>query len=430
MNLRLAAARALTEVIKDGRSLTSVLEKTLSQFDGKERAFIQAVCFGVLRYFHRLDFYLLKLLSKPLKAKDTDIKMLLLVGLYQLRFMRVKSHAAVSETVAAARKKAWAKSLINAVLRQFLREQENLEVLADQQAEAHFSHPQWLINQVQTDWPDESARILTANNQQPPMTIRVNVSKNHSQIYLSMLTEQGIPGSMVSFTESAIQLDQPVSVDKLPGFSEGNVSVQDAAAQLAAPLLDVRPGDKVLDLCAAPGGKTAAILELIEDKISMLAVDIDEIRLGKIKENLDRLNLSAEILQGDAVRPKDWAGNRRFDRILVDAPCSALGVIRRHPDIKLLRRASDIETLVSIQQLILQAAWDLLLPGGILLYATCSILKDENERQIEHFLKLHPDAQEFLIDADWGIKRPFGRQILTGDLGMDGFYYAKLVKNS
>jgi len=223
-------------------------------------------------------------------------------------------------------------------------------------------------------------------------------------------------------------LESPVAVEKLPGFSEGMVSVQDTAAQLAAELLDVQTGQSVLDLCAAPGGKTAAILERQAEAISMMAVDIDEGRLKRVKENLQRLKLTANVIAGDAAKPNEWVQNQKFDRILVDVPCSALGVIRRHPDIKILRRETDIDELQAVQQQILQAAWDLLLPGGILLYATCSILKQENELQIESFLNNSSDAEELIINADWGLKRKFGRQILTGDQAMDGFYYARLVK--
>ena len=429
MNLRLIAAGVLSKVIKDGQSLTVALEGALDTVDdSKDRAFIQALCYGVVRQYHRLDFILQLLLSKPLRNKESDIKMLILMGLYQLRYMRVKSHAAVSETVTAAKKKSWAKSLINAVLRQYIREQEGLEKQADQQSAAFYSHPQWLIDRINTDWPEQAKDILLANNQQPPMVLRVNLTQNSQQDYLKLLAEQSLHASPVSFCSSAIVLEQPVAVEKLPGFSAGLVSVQDTAAQLAAELLDVRAGQTVLDLCAAPGGKTAAILERQNASVSMWAVDIDESRLKRVEENLLRLNLKAKVLVGDATKPETWAQGQRFDRILVDAPCSALGVIRRHPDIKVLRRESDISALQLTQEQILKEAWELLVPGGILLYATCSILKQENEEQIAAFLKNHSDAVELQITADWGIKTKCGRQVLTGDSGMDGFYYARLVK--
>lgn len=429
MNLRRQAATALSKVVKDGQSLTVALDNVLEKVEeNKDRAFIQALCYGVVRYYHRLDFILQQLLGKPLRNKDTDIKMLLLMGLYQLQYMRVKPHAAVSETVSGANKKSWAKSLINGVLRQYMREQQSLEQKADENTVAVSSHPEWLINKIKNDWPEQSQALLLENNKQPPMALRVNLRRGSTQDYLDLLAEHSISARTVPFCPSALVLELPVAVEKLPGFSEGMVSVQDIAAQMTAELLDVQAGQAVLDLCAAPGGKTVAIIERQAKPISMLAVDIDEGRLSRVKENLQRLKLEATVVTGDATRPSEWVKEQMFDRILVDAPCSALGVIRRHPDIKILRRETDIAELQTIQQQILATAWELLVPGGILLYATCSILKQENELQIERFLNSHANAEEVVIDADWGIKRTFGRQIITGDHAMDGFYYAKLAK--
>jgi len=429
ISLRKLAATVLSKVVKDGQSLTVALDSELESVpEAKDRAFIQALCYGVVRYYHRLDFILQQLLSKPLRNKDTDIKMLLLIGIYQLQYMRVKIHAAVSETVSAAKKKSWAKSLINAVLRQYMREQEQLEKQADDNALVASSHPEWLVNKISKDWPEQVQNLLLENNKQPPMAIRVNLSQCNQSEYLKLLEENSISANAVPFCSSAIILESPVAVEKLPRFSEGMVSVQDTAAQLAAELLDVQAGQSVLDLCAAPGGKTAAILERQAEAISMMAVDIDEGRLKRVKENLQRLKLTANVIAGDAASPSEWVQDQKFDRILVDVPCSALGVIRRHPDIKILRRETDIDELQAVQQQILQAAWDLLLPGGVLLYATCSILKQENELQIESFLNNSSDAEESIINANWGLKRKFGRQILTGDQAMDGFYYARLVK--
>lgn len=431
MNLRLSAANILSKVVKDGQSLTVALDQTFELItEQKDRAFVQALCFGVVRQYHRLDYILQQLLSKPLRNKDSDIKMLLIIGLYQLKYMRVKSHAAVSETVSAAKKKSWAKSLINGVLRQYIRESESLEQQADKDSSALHSHPQWLLEQIELNWPERAENILLANNAQAPMVLRVNLMLTTQQEYLKLLDEKEITARAVTFCSTAIILEQAVAVDKLPGFFDGLVSVQDTAAQLAAELLDVKSGQSVLDLCAAPGGKTAAILEQQNNDVAMLAVDIDENRLLRVKENLSRLNLQADVAVGDATQVGQWAQDKKFERILVDAPCSALGVIRRHPDIKVLRRGSDIQELQSVQQKILKAAWTILQPGGILLYATCSVLKQENELQIAAFLDHHQDATEMVIAADWGMKREFGRQILTGEKGMDGFYYAKLVKDS
>ena len=427
MNTRLIAAKVLTSVIRDGQSLTAALNNTLGVVESdKDRAFIQALCYGVCRNFHRLDYILSQMLDKPLK--DLDVKALALIGLYQLKFMRVKSHAAVSETVLAARKKPWAKALINALLRSYLRGQEGFEQKADNVKSALVSHPDWLIQQIEQDWPMQAQQIFQQNNEQPPMALRVNLANISQYQYLQKLRDQGIEAEAVSFCRSAILLNKPAVVDILPGFNEGWVSVQDTAAQLAAELLDVQIGHRVLDVCAAPGGKAAHILELQPKVRELVAVDIDKLRLQRVNDNLQRLKLSAKLIEGDASKPEDWWDGQLFDRILLDVPCSALGVIRRHPDIKLLRRAEDINTLQVLQKRIMTAVWSLLAPGGIMLYATCSILKQENEQQIETFLATNTNAIEVPINADWGLVRRYGRQILTGESAMDGFYYALIRK--
>jgi 16S rRNA (cytosine967-C5)-methyltransferase len=421
----------LSRVLQDGQSLTAVLDNAFLGIEStKDRAFIQALCYGVCRQYHRLDFILSQLLDKPLK--DIDVKALALVGLYQLNFMRVKPHAAVSETVLAARKKPWAKSLINAVLRTYLREQEALENKADQVKVAAMSHPDWLVKQIEQDWPEQAQQILLENNLQPPMVLRVNLAKTSREHYLQLLKGQEIAAEAIGFCASAIKLDKPVPVEQLPGFKEGLASVQDTAAQLAAGLLDVQPGQRVLDVCAAPGGKTAHVLESQPQLKELVAVDIDESRMLRVSENLQRLGLSATLLVGDAANPAAWWDGKLFDRILLDAPCSALGVIRRHPDIKLLRRAEDIGQLETLQKTILEAVWPLLAPGGLMVYATCSILKQENEEQVQVFLAAHPDAIErplsMVETLGWGVAQVCGRQIITGDSAMDGFYYARISK--
>ena len=427
MNTRLIAAKVLTSVIRDGQSLTAALNNTLGVVESdKDRAFIQALCYGVCRNFHRLDYILSQMLDKPLK--DLDVKALALIGLYQLKFMRVKSHAAVSETVLAARKKPWAKALINALLRSYLRDQEGFEQKADNVKSALVSHPDWLIQQIEQDWPMQAQQVFQQNNEQPPMALRVNLANISQDQYLQKLRDQGIEAEAVSFCRSAILLNKPAVVDILPGFNEGWVSVQDTAAQLAAELLDVQIGHRVLDVCAAPGGKAAHILEHQPKVRELVAVDIDKLRLQRVNDNFQRLKLSAKLIVGDASKPEDWWDGQLFDRILLDVPCSALGVIRRHPDIKLLRRAEDISTLQVLQQRIMTAVWPLLAPGGIMLYATCSILKQENEQQIEAFLATNANAIEVPINADWGLVRRYGRQILTGESAMDGFYYALIRK--
>jgi 16S rRNA (cytosine967-C5)-methyltransferase len=428
LNTRWVAARVITRVAQDGQSLTAALIDALKTVDSaQDKAFIQALCYGVCRYYHRLDFITALLLEKPLKVQE--VKALLLIGLYQLTYMRVKPHAAVSETVQAARSLPWARALINAVLRSYLRKQDALEQQADQVETAALSHPEWLIQQLEYDWPEHAKTILLENNQQPPMALRVNRAKTTMDKYLHLLEEQSLSAHKVVFSSSAIILDKPVPIEMLPNFAEGWVSIQDTAAQLAAELLDVQSGHRVLDVCAAPGGKTAHLLES-QPKISeLIAIDIDEHRMQRVSENLNRLNLQATLIVADASKPDEWWDGKTFDRILLDAPCSATGVIRRHPDIKLLRKLSDITALTQLQKNILNTIWPLLNSGGLLLYATCSVLKQENEAQIEAFLATHNDAIELPISEDgWGISSKYGRQILTGESSMDGFYYARIVK--
>jgi 16S rRNA (cytosine967-C5)-methyltransferase len=403
MNLRVVAAQVLCRVLKDGQSLTAALDVHLSALsEAKDRAFVQALCYGVIRDYQSLECALNLLIDKPFRNKDTDIKVLILMGLYQLRNMRVKSHAAVSETVAAVGKKTWAKGTINAVLRQYLRDSQTIDVRVDSDILASTSHPRWLLDLIYQDWSQQAANIIAQNNQPPPMTLRVNLAHTTQADYCLTLQNSGIAAHAIALSNTAIQLAQAVSVDALPNFAQGWVSVQDCAAQFAAPLLDLQAGHRVLDICAAPGGKTCAILDLQPQLAELVAVDIDEKRLKRVAENLQRTNLSGfknltGLVVGDATKPEQWWNGKLFDRILLDAPCSALGVIRRHPDIKILRRAEDIAVLQQTQQ-------------------------------ITRFLASHSDSFEIPIEANWGQQRPAGRQILTGDLDMDGFYYARLGK--
>lgn len=428
MNTRYAATQILLEVIQRGQSLTNALEgsaQALSPEPIKDKAFIQALCYGVLRHYFELEALLACLLNKPFRDKELEIHILALVGLFQLKYMRVKEHAAVAETVAAAKRYPWAKAVLNAIFRRYLREQSTLD--HDARIDTQ-NHPSWLLKKIQEDWPAEAEQIIAHNNQAPPMVLRVNTKACSRNDYLNLLAQAGIEAQATAEVDTGIELKQACPIEKLPQFSDGLVSVQDAAAQLATELLDLRPGQRVLDLCAAPGGKTCAILEREQSLQYLLAVDTDANRLQRLTENLQRLHLDAAIIVGDAADPSSWWDGQAFERILLDAPCSATGVIRRHPDIKLLRRAEDIDALVKLQQQILTQAWSLLAPEGILLYATCSILKQENEQQIEQFLSQHRDAEALPIQATWGLERLQGRQILTGMHAMDGFYYARLRK--
>ncbi|HUL11959.1 MAG TPA: 16S rRNA (cytosine(967)-C(5))-methyltransferase RsmB [Methylococcaceae bacterium] len=428
MNTRGLAAQTLVRVIGERRSLTAALEAILSKIPQEnDRAFVQALCFGAMRWYWRLDFFLRQLAAKPIR--DEEIRTLALLGLYQLEYTRVKPYAAVAETVAAAAgRKRWAKPFLNGLLRSYQRERERLQTLADADESASLSYPLWLIEQIRRDWPEDFAAILSRGNLQAPLVLRVNRLKCERARYLEWLAEAEIAARPCDFAESAAVLENPVAVERLPGFGEGWVSVQDEAAQLAAGLLDTQPGQRVLDVCAAPGGKTLHLLESCPDAGEVVALDIAPERVGRIRENLSRAGVRATVLTANATEPSTWWDGKPFDRILLDAPCSATGVIRRHPDIKLLRQPEDIAQLQTLQRRILEAVWPLLAEGGVLLYATCSILRRENEAQIADFLGSHPQAREMPITADWGRSMPCGRQILTGEAGMDGFYYARLCK--
>lgn len=429
MNPRITATRILTAVSDEGMNLDSAFEQYLSTADVKQNAFIKALCFGTLREYPRLQFLLDTLLDNPLKQKESLVRNLILAGLYECRNMNTPQHACVSETVQAAVKlnRPWAKGLINAVLRNALRGADKLAADIELNEVARYAHPQWLIDRIKYDWPDQYESVLMANNKQGPLTLRINQQKSTREQYLQQLTEQNIPAQPIEQTGHGVLVEQAREVTDLPGYQEGLFSVQDAAAQLAAELLDARPGEYVLDACAAPGGKTTHVLETQPD-IELVALDNKQKRLQKIHENLQRLGLAAKVVQGDARRPEDWWDGRQFDRILLDAPCSATGVIRRHPDIKLLRQPEDIPQLVKTQQEIVSALWPLLKPGGMLLYATCSVLLEENEQQIQLLINEQADARTQTIEADWGVATAHGRQILPGQCNMDGFYYSLIYK--
>lgn len=431
MKPRAAAVRILTQVLGQGRSLSSLLPELQEQIaQPADRAFAQQLCFGVLRFLPRLEACASRHLRRPLKTRDRDIRIILLLGLYQLIYLRTPDHAAVSETVALTRSagKPWARGLVNAVLRGFLREREKTLAEVDRDEAIALAHPRWLFEMLRADWPDEYRAIAEANNRQPPMVLRVNRLRVERSVWLQRARLAGVEGSAAPFTESGVVLRRPWDVAALPGFSEGEVSVQDAAAQLAVDLLDLRPGQRVLDACAAPGGKTAHIAEREPRLAELVAVDVERKRLQRVEENLRRLGLRAHLVEGDARDPASWWDGNPFDRILLDAPCSATGVIRRHPDIKVLRRADDIPEVVVKQQQLLESMWSLLNPGGILLYVTCSVLKRENVRQITDFVENHPDARELPITGEWGRVMTVGRQVLPDEHQMDGFYYACLRK--
>ncbi len=429
---RALCVQILCEVLQRRRYLDAVLEERWAR-DRDNAALVQEMAYGTVRWYHQLDAVAAQLLDKPLKAKDQDLHLLLLLGLYQLRTMRVGSHAVVDETVEAANTlgKPWAKGLINACLRAYLRDHERGGARADgiiaRDPQARFSHPAWLIEIIRHDHPETWEHILQANNERPPMVLRVNLRQQTREVYLQRLRAAGIAATALDIADTAVMLETPVSVSTLPGFAAGEISVQDAAAQLAAVLVDAQSGERVLDACAAPGGKTAHILERTPD-LDLLALDADAERVALIETNLQRLRLTATVRTADAAELATWWDRQLFDRILADVPCSATGVIRRHPDIKLRRQPEDFGKLTTAQARLLHGLWPSLRPGGKLLYVTCSVLAAENENQIAAFLARHADALEVPLTLAAASPRRHGMQILPGRETMDGFFYACLAK--
>jgi 16S rRNA (cytosine967-C5)-methyltransferase len=427
---RALAAHVVARVLVDRRFLDDTLRELRMQRSDSlhDWALVQELTYGTLRWYHRLAGIAALFLERPLKPKDADVRALLLIGLYQLRHMRIADHASVGATVSAADAlgKPWAKALINACLRTSLRESGRIERALATSEEMRYSHPAWLIAIIRQQYPSDWRRVLDADNERPPMVLRVNRARTTRDRYSVLLRNHGLHARPHARAEDALVLREAVSIDRLPGFHDGLVSVQDAAAQLAAIWLDARPTERVLDACAAPGGKAAHILERAPSLTELTAIDPDANRLDRVRANLARLGLSARLVVGDAAEPKLWWDGRPYDRILVDAPCSGSGVIRRHPDIKVRRRADDLPKLRHTQAAILDGVWPCLASGGKLLYATCSMFAEENELQVTDFLARHPDATVFPERIGAGA---VGRQILPGEDGMDGFYYACVRKS-
>lgn len=429
-NPQAIAAGIITQVISEKKSLSTVLSSALQKkSQDKNNSLIQELCYGVFRWFPKLEAIADFFIKKPLKEKDSDIYILILIGFYQLDFMRMPDHAAVFETAQAAEHlgKPWAKKFINAVLRNYLRTKEKCEKVVNQIPSSFYAHPVWLLEAFQKNWPENWLSIVESNNQRPPMTLRVNNLKLSRDIYLDKLKKENIQARACEYLSSAVILNAACDVEKLPGYAEGEFSVQDSAAQLAAELLLLLPGQRVLDACAAPGGKTTHILETEQNLNKLIAIDNKVARLNKVKENLARLHLDATLMLADATHSETWWDGKSFDRILLDAPCSATGIIRRHPDIKIIRQPEGIIAQTEPQSKLLHALWPLLKPGGLLLYASCSIFPEENTLLLENFLKDQPDACEDVIHATWGIPQKVGRQILPS-YEMDGFFYARLCK--
>ena len=429
LGVRTAATQVLAQILRNQGSLSSLLPAFSAKISENDRPLLQELCFGTCRYYPQLQAYTECLLDKPLRTKDADVQAILLLGLYQLIYTRIPDHAAIGETVEVTRhiNKPWAAKLTNGVLRNFQRDSSNLNKLLQQNNAFNSNHPAWLDGMLRKNWPDQFDALITANNQHPPFTLRLNTRKIAREDYLAQLEDLGINAKPTTVSRYGIVLTQPCDPRKLPGFPEGLISVQDEAAQLSGGLLELSPNLRILDACAAPGGKTGHLLE-IEPSLQVTALDADERRLGRVHENLTRLGLSAQVRCGDATQPESWWDGASFDRILLDAPCSATGIIRRHPDIKILRTPEEILRLSELQGKLLDALWPLLKPGGILLYATCSIMPRENTKVIESFLQRQPQAICDTLDVDWGLLQTCGRQLLPQLDGHDGFYYARLRK--
>lgn len=427
---RALAAKAVHRVAVGHHSLNQVMAGVLESAIPRDRALIQELSYGTLRWLPRLSALTALLLHKPFKEKDRDVANLLHVALYQLLYTQVADHAVVNEAVELSRAlgKPWAAPVVNAALRRFLRERDALLRRLDEDPVSRFAHPAWLLGKLQRDWPEDWEAIAAAGNERPPMWLRVNASRITRDDYARRLSEAGMESKTSDRSPVALRLARPVNVHELPGFDDGLVSVQDVSAQLAVEVLNIEgQHQRVLDVCAAPGGKTAHLLEA-NDALDLVAIDLEPERLTRITENLDRLGLGGCVKAGDALKPPDWWDGRAFDRILLDAPCSATGVIRRHPDIKNLRQAADVPAMAARQQAILDAVWPLLAPGGMLVYATCSVLREENDDVMAAFAAKGADRKVIGLEVDWGRAGRFGRQVLPGEGDGDGFYYARLQK--
>jgi 16S rRNA (cytosine967-C5)-methyltransferase len=429
------AAEVVDAVVKGGQSLGAVIAASETRLPAEERSLMRMLAFGTLRNYFRLQEWVEDLVSRPLKKKDSVINALLAVGLFQLTDTRIPDHAAVSLTVEAARvlRRPSLAGLLNACMRRFQR--ESFAMREPRSEAARWNHPQWFMDRVRRDWPEEWETLLVANNERAPMWLRVNLARTSVTEYSSRLAASGIEATPSKNLPDALCLAEPVAVDDLPGFVDGDASVQDAAAQLAARWLMVHEPRRVLDACAAPGGKSGHLLELGGGGFDLTALDVDAARIERIRENHERLGVRARIILGDASKPQDWWDGDAYDAILLDAPCSATGVIRRHPDIKLLRRDADIAALATLQAAILDAMWGLLAPGGRLLYVTCSVLAEENDAVVAGFLDRHEDATEDVMLPNYNIRdlmrrKACGYQVLPGTADMDGFYYACLVNKN
>ncbi len=444
-----ASANIIHCVVKDEKSLADCIAEQQIKINKEDLPKIQAYCYNILRRYEFYRFIVDALLDKPLKNKDKDIYHLIMSGIMLLNEGHLPAHAAINETVKVTRKskKVWAKNLVNALLRRYQRDQSRLHSAANAHPVSQYCCPQWLLTKIQQSYPEKNdpdaqwQSILKANLLHPPMSLRVNQLLYSREQYLKLLDKNRIPAHACPFSRHGILLVNPVNVEKLPGFAEGAVSVQDSAAQYCAELLKPQAGENILDACAAPGGKTLHLFESCPDIEKITAIDISTKRLKKVQQNITRLANSQQnkfkLIAANAGEIEAWWDKKQFDRILLDAPCSATGVIRRHPDIKRLRKVTDIAALCQTQQQLLNNLWPTLKKGGLLLYATCSILPEENTQQIKTFLDTHNDAQPVHFEVSLGYSCEYGQQLLptcqtdknTANKGnSDGFYYCLLQK--
>ncbi|ERJ17708.1 Ribosomal RNA small subunit methyltransferase B protein [Salinisphaera shabanensis E1L3A] len=412
--------------MNDRRSLDAALAELPADMSGADRALVSALAYGVLRDYRRLE----ALLAPKLSRKPQPLlRALLLVGLLQLEAMRIPPHAAVHATVSAAAmlKLGRARGMVNAILRGHQRDAAAADS-SELAVGVRYGYPDWVVRMIEADWGSLWPAVLAAGNRPAPMHLRANARQCSRHTAMQRLAEAGIASQAVRVCDSALTLDSAISARDLPGFASGEISIQDAGAQLAAGLVAAQAGDHVLDACAAPGNKSAHLLERAD--IDLLALDIDATRLETLNETLQRVGTTARVQVADAGDIEHWWDGRAFDRILLDAPCSGTGVIRRHPDIKWLRRPDDIAAAAKRQNALLDGLWRTLAPGGRLVYATCSILRAEGVDVIDAFLARTDDAREQVIDAHWGFAERYGRRIAPGMHGFDGFYYAVLERDA
>ncbi|WP_233840548.1 16S rRNA (cytosine(967)-C(5))-methyltransferase RsmB [Dyella sp. 2HG41-7] len=426
---RALAAQALADIALRGVSLREAMDQRAPKLrDPRDRALLTALLSDGARWWLRFDAALDRLLDKPLRRKEPEVHALLVLGIVQLEILQMQDYAAVAATVEAVRalNRPRLAGLVNAILRRWQRERVTLLAQLDAQAQTRYALPPWLTDTIATDWPTHVEAVLADSNREPPLMLRANRRRAARDVLIEQLRAAGYTADAHPWLVDGIVLPHSSDVTRMPGFSDGLFAVQDGAAQVAADLLDIHDGQRVLDACAAPGGKACHVLE--RANISLTAVEFDAPRAARIRQNLERLGLQADLRIGDAGDPSAWWDKQAFDRILIDAPCSATGVLRRRPDVRLHRRASDIDTLVAQQQRILAGLWPLLAPGGRLVYVTCSLLRAENEAVIAHFLKDHDDARVVPVQLPAGQPAAIGWQILPGDDDLDGMYYAVLER--